>query len=47
MIPQANLIPLFAAIPLGGAFLITLFGKRFKGIPDILGNAFTFILLNL
>ena len=47
MIPQANLIPLFAAIPLGGAFLITLFGKRFKGIPDILGNAFTFILFVL
>jgi len=47
MITQANLIPLFAIIPLAGAFLTTLAGKRLKNVPDILGNIITFILFVL
>jgi len=35
--PAHNIIPLFVAIPLAGAFLISLFGKRIKGFADILG----------
>ncbi|MBM3253090.1 MAG: NADH/ubiquinone/plastoquinone (complex I) [Candidatus Omnitrophica bacterium] len=31
------ILPLFVVIPLGGAFLISLLGKRMKAIPDSLG----------
>lgn len=33
-----NILPLFAAIPLGAAFIISLLGKKIKGLPDILAN---------
>lgn len=39
-----NIIPLFVAIPLAGAFLISLAGKRVKKAPDLLSNLTTFIL---
>ncbi len=39
-----SIIPLFVAIPLAGAFAISLLGKRFKLIPDILSNIATFSL---
>lgn len=39
-----NLLPLFVAIPLGGAFLVSLLGKRIKGIPDTLSNLATLSL---
>ena len=42
-----NLIPLFAVIPLGGAFISSLFGKRFKILPDLLSNIITFSLAAL
>jgi len=42
-----ELIPLFVAIPLGSAFLISLLGKRLKGLADTLSNLATFSLLFL
>ena len=39
----ANIIPLFAIVPLAGAFLITIAGKRLKWFPDVFGNAATLI----
>ncbi len=42
-----NLIPLFVAIPLGGAFLVSLFGKRVRWFPDSLSNLATFSLLSI
>jgi len=36
-----NIIPLFVAIPLAGAFLTSLLSRRIKRLPDILGNATT------
>ncbi len=47
MIPGINIIPLFVAIALSGAFLIALVGKRIKWLPDALGNLTTFTLLCL
>lgn len=47
MIPGINAIPLFVAVSLAGAFLISLAGKRIKWLPDILGNLTTFALLCL
>ena len=41
------MIPLFTAIPLAGAFIISLLGKRWRRIPVFLGNAATFGLLCL
>ena len=42
MVRQAHhIIPLFVAIPLAGAFLISLFGRRFKTVPDIISNLAT------
>jgi len=38
------MIPLFVAIPLGGAFLISLLGKKIRPISDILGNLTVFAL---
>ena len=37
MIREANIIPLFVIIPLAGAFLISVLGRRFRLVPDILG----------
>ncbi len=41
MTPQAHIVPLFIILPLAGAFLTSLAGKRFKGLPDLLGVAST------
>jgi multicomponent Na+:H+ antiporter subunit D len=40
-----NVIPLFTAVPLGGAFLLALFGRRLKGLADFIGSLTTAILL--
>ena len=42
-----NLLPLYVIIPLGAAFLISLFGKINKRICDCLANLATFLLLGL
>jgi len=39
-----NIIPLFVAIPLAGAFLVSMMGKRFLWFPDLIGNCTTFVL---
>ncbi|MGB2661887.1 MAG: proton-conducting transporter membrane subunit [Candidatus Omnitrophota bacterium] len=44
MIPAENLIPLFVVIPLAGAFLTSLVGKRVKWLPDVIGNLMTLTL---
>ena len=44
---QENIIPLFIVIPLAGAFLTSLLGKRIKWLPDIFGALSTFILFLL
>ncbi|MBL7069016.1 MAG: monovalent cation/H+ antiporter subunit D family protein [Candidatus Omnitrophica bacterium] len=36
-----SIIPLFIAIPLGAAFLVSLFGRRIKILPDLLANLCT------
>ena len=41
MIPGAILIPFFVILPLGGAFLNSLLGKRIKGFSDIFSNLIT------
>ncbi|MBM3258057.1 MAG: NADH/ubiquinone/plastoquinone (complex I), partial [Candidatus Nealsonbacteria bacterium] len=40
-----HILPLFVAIPLGGAFFISLVSRKLKWLPDILSNAITFTLL--
>ncbi|MFH1553091.1 MAG: monovalent cation/H+ antiporter subunit D family protein [Candidatus Omnitrophota bacterium] len=47
MTVAANLIPLFVAVPLAGAFLTTLIGRRIKWLPDVMGSLFTFVLMVL
>ncbi|NQT28003.1 MAG: NADH/ubiquinone/plastoquinone (complex I), partial [Candidatus Omnitrophica bacterium] len=47
MTPGASIIPLFVAISLAGAFLISIVGKKIKWFPDFLGNLTTFVLLCL
>ena len=42
MIPQENVIPLFVVIPLGGAFIAAIVGRRVKWMPDFIGLAATF-----
>ena len=44
---MSNIIPLFVAISLLGAFLIPIIGKRLKWLPDLIGSLTTFILLVL
>jgi len=44
MIPGINTIPLFVALSLAGAFLISIVGKKIKWFPDFLGNLTTFTL---
>ena len=39
-----NTLPLFIAIPLAGAFIISLIGRRFRSAPDILSNLATISL---
>ena len=40
----SSILPLFIAVPLAGAFITTLLGKRFKALPDALSNLCTVIL---
>jgi len=44
---NAILIPLFVVVPLAGAFLIALLGRRFSFLPDLLGSLVTLVLLGL
>ena len=41
MTPQNPIIPLFVIVPLAGAFVTALVGKRWKRLPDLLGLAGT------
>lgn len=47
MMAISNIIPLFVAISLLGAFIISIIGKKLKWIPDVIGNITTLILLGL
>ncbi|NQT33497.1 MAG: monovalent cation/H+ antiporter subunit D family protein [Candidatus Omnitrophica bacterium] len=40
----SSIIPLFVAIPLAGAFITPLIGKKVKWAPDVIGNSLTFVL---
>ncbi|MBN1870953.1 MAG: NADH/ubiquinone/plastoquinone (complex I), partial [Candidatus Omnitrophica bacterium] len=42
-----NIIPLFVIMPLGGAFILTLFRARLRKLPDILANIVTLCVLVL
>ncbi|NQT46054.1 MAG: NADH/ubiquinone/plastoquinone (complex I) [Candidatus Omnitrophica bacterium] len=42
-----NIIPLFIAIPLGFAFLIPMFSRKVRWLPDMLGNLATLSLVIL
>lgn len=44
---NAILIPFFVLVPLAGAFLIALLGRRFSFLPDLLGSLVTLVLLGL
>ncbi len=43
----ANILPLFIAIPLLGAFLVSLIGKKIKRMPDVMGVLVTSLLCGL
>jgi multicomponent Na+:H+ antiporter subunit D len=43
----ASLIPFFVVVPLAGAFLNALLGKRIQKLPDFLGSLTTLILLGM
>ena len=43
----SNLLPLFVAIPLGSAFLVSLLGKKLRGFTDTFSNVATFSLVSL
>jgi len=45
MMALSNIIPLFVAISLLGAFLTSIIGKRVKWLPDLMGSLTTLILL--
>jgi len=47
MILQENIIPLFVVIPLAGAFIISIVGKRIKWLPDVAGSIATLAILIL
>jgi len=47
MSAKAALIPLFVALPLAGAFLNSLVGRRVRPLPDFLGSLVTIVLLGL
>jgi len=40
-----SIIPFFVVIPLAGSFLIAIAGRRFKRVPDVLGNLASLALL--
>jgi len=42
-----ELIPLFVAIPLGSAFIVSLLGKKLRGFADTFSNLATFSLFSL
>ena len=42
-----NIIPLFVILPLGGAFVNSVFGKRYKGFSDIFASVVSLMLLAL
>ncbi|MFC1809491.1 complex I subunit 5 family protein [Candidatus Omnitrophota bacterium] len=42
-----HIIPLFVALPLAGAFITALMGKKVKSLPDVVGSIITFALLCL
>ena len=42
---EHNIIPLFVVIPLAGAFLTAIMGKKLKVFPDVMGNLATLALL--
>jgi len=43
----SNLLPLFVAIPLGSAFVVSLLGKKWRGFSDTFSNLATFSLFSL
>ena len=47
MIPAAQIIPLFVAIPLGGAFLVALIGRKIPRLPDLMVSTASLFLLVL
>jgi len=47
MMGSVNIIPFFVAVPLAGAFIIPLVGKKLKKAPDMIGSFFTFALVVL
>ena len=47
MISISKIIPFFVAIPLAGAFIISLMGKRIKNLPDLFGFLATLVLFLL
>ncbi|MBN2120628.1 MAG: NADH/ubiquinone/plastoquinone (complex I) [Candidatus Omnitrophica bacterium] len=47
MIQAVNIVPLFVVVALGGAFIVSLLGKRIKAFPDIMGSLTTFVLFGL
>ena len=47
MIPAYNIIPFFVILPLAGAFLISIIGRRVKNCPDTLANITTLVLFCL
>jgi len=47
MMAISNIIPLFVAISLLGAFIISIIGKRLKWLPDLMGSLTTLVLLGL
>lgn len=47
MTDSAVLIPLFVLVPLAAAFVNSLLGKRFQGMPDLLGSLTTLMLFAL
>src|SRR4030042_3496781 len=40
---QSNIIPVFVILPLSGAFLTSILGRKLRWIPDILGAVTTFL----
>lgn len=44
MIVAQDIVPLFVVIPLAGAFLLSLLGKKIKWLPDAFGVIVTFVV---
>jgi multicomponent Na+:H+ antiporter subunit D len=38
---QSSIIPLFVIVPLGGAFLVSILGRKFRRFPDCMGTIVT------